>query len=95
MSLQITDDTSMCILITEETDLLRTRDPKHELLKYALSPLSDVLWHEFINRFGGTSGERKDVVAKAYGEYYLVLHKTNEQQAESPKMLVCDDVDSY
>lgn len=89
------DVANISYLISEEASLLHAHDPRHELLSYALSPLNHVLWRDFILRFGGTSGERKDIVSKAYNEYYLALHQAVQSIETREEILVHDDTDSY
>jgi len=93
--MSITDTINIHHLIYEEATLLHTYDPTNELLRYLLSDRSDVVWDEFMKRFGYISNNESFDITKAYNNYYLALHEEIEKKKIQKNVIVHDDGDSY
>ena len=71
-------------LAYEEAGRLHAIKPDHPLLKYALWPDDDVVWEEFIARFG-KPGISRDVqrsapaVAYLYAQYWVALRQARAE----------------
>ena len=67
-------------LAYEEAAKLHAMKPDHELLKYALRPDNEIVWGEFIARFGKPGLSREDqkaapAVAYLYAKYFITLRE--------------------
>jgi len=93
--MSITDTINIHHLIYEEATLLHTYDPNNELLRYLLIDRSDVVWNEFMKRFGHTSGDMSFNITRAYNNYYIALHEEIEKKKMQNNVIVHDDGDSY
>jgi len=93
--MSITNTINIYHLIFEEAILLHEYDPSNELLKYISSDRSDVVWNEFMTRFGHTSKDMSFNITKAYNNYYLALHQEVKKKKMQSNIIIHDDADSY